>query len=79
LGAFASPTALLVGVALLGLLGLHLQSHAVNLLSLDSKPLQELLTGLLVAAESAETGAIGMLLAAVDAESHGAPSVGSVG
>jgi len=78
LGAFASPTALLVGVALLGLLGLHLQSHAVNLLCLNPKPLQELFTGLLVATESAETGSVGVLLAAVDAKSHASPSVLSV-
>ena len=76
-GAFASPAALLVGVALLGLLRLHLQPHAVNLLGLNSEALEELFAGLLVATETTETGAIGVLLAAIDAESHGAPSFSS--
>ena len=67
-----SPTTLLVGVAL-RLLGLHLEAHRVNLLSLNSQALEELFTGLLVTTESAETGPIGVLLPAVDAESH-APS-----
>jgi len=78
LGAFASPAALLVGVALLGLLRLHLHPHAVNLLGFDSEALQELLTRLLIAAETTEAGSVGVLLTAVDAESHGAPSSLSV-
>lgn len=72
-GAFTSPTSLLVGVAL-RLLALHLESHAVDLLGLDAEPLKQLFTWLLVAAKPAESGSIRMLLAAVDAESHGTPS-----
>jgi len=78
LGAFASPAALLVIIALRGLLRLHLQTHAVNLLRLNSQALQQLLTWLLIAAEATEASPIGVLLAAVDAESHGAPSFVSV-
>jgi len=59
----------------LWLLRLHLKAHAVDLLRFNSQPLKELLTGLLVAAETTESSTIGMLLAAVDAESHDAPSV----
>jgi hypothetical protein len=65
---------LLVGVAL-GLLCLHLKAHAVDLLRFNSEALKELFTGLLVAAETTEASAVRVLLAAVDAESHDAPSV----
>jgi len=73
LAACRSPTTLLVGVAL-GLLGLHLEAHGVNLLGLNPQALEELFTGLLVAAEATETGPIRVLLPAVDAESHGSSS-----
>ena len=52
----------------MGLLRLHLQPHAVNLLGLNSEALEELFAGLLVATETTETGAIRVLLAAIDAE-----------
>ena len=73
LAACTSPTALLVGVVLV-LLRLHLQAYALDLLRLDSEPLQELFTGLLIAAEPAEARAVWMLSAAVDAEYHVRPS-----
>lgn len=72
-GAFWSPAALLIGVAL-WLLGLHLEPHAVDLLCFNAQALKQLFARLLVATKSAESGPIGMLLAAVDAESHGCPS-----
>lgn len=72
-GAFTSPATLLIGVAL-RLLALHLQAHAVNLLRFNSQALKQLFTGLLIATKPTEPGAIGMLLAAVDAKSHDAPS-----
>ena len=72
-GAFASPATLLVGIALLRL-GLHLHPHVVDLLGFDPQPLEQLFTGLLVAAEPAESRTVGMLLPAIDAESHDAPS-----
>ena len=56
------------------MLGLHLEAHGVNLLGLNPQALEELFTGLLVATETAETGPIGVLLPAVDAESHASSS-----
>jgi|TARA_A200000159_G_C7249827_1_gene308257 hypothetical protein len=64
---------LLVGIAL-WLLRLHLHPHGLDLLRFNSQPLKELLARLLIAAESAKAGAVVELLAAVDAESHVAPS-----
>jgi hypothetical protein len=52
------------------LLRLHLQTQGMNLLCFNTKSLEQRLTGLLVAAESAETGPIGVLLSAVDTEPH---------
>ena len=52
------------------MLGLHLEAHGVDLLGLNSQALEELFTGLLIAAKATETGPIGVLLTAVDAESH---------
>jgi hypothetical protein len=69
-----SPAALLIGVAGLLLL-LHLQPHGVNLLGFHPKALEQGLAGLLVAAEATEACTVGVLLAAIDAESHGAPSM----
>jgi hypothetical protein len=51
-----------------------LEPHAVDLLCFNAQALKQLFARLLVATESAESGPIGMLLAAVDAESHGCPS-----
>ena len=56
------------------MLGLHLKAHGVNLLGLDPQALEKLFTRLLVTAKAAETGPIGVLLAAIDAESHGMSS-----
>jgi hypothetical protein len=68
-----SPAALLIGVAG-GLLLLHLQPHRMDLLGFHAEALKQRFTGLLVAAEPAETCTVRVLLAAVDAESHGVPS-----
>ena len=72
-GAFRSPASLLIRVSL-RLLRLHLQTNAMNLLGLDAEALEQLFSRLLVATETTEASAIRMLLAAVDAESHVAPS-----
>jgi len=69
-----SPATLLIGVAALLLLLLHLQAQGVDLLCLHSQPLEQRLARLLVAAEATKAGAVRVLLAAVDAESHGVPS-----
>lgn len=56
------------------LLRLHLQAYALDLLRFNSESLQELFTGLLIAAEPAEARAVRVLLAAINAEYHVRPS-----